>query len=258
MDTKLPAVVLAGAPADQEIAQKFSINWRAELPVAGKPMVQYIIDALKASSYVSDIHVIGNIQCDGVSGIIPPAGNMIDNLMAGMKLYKDADYILLTTSDIPMVTSEALDDFIEKCKNRDADFYYPIISREDSLRRFPGMRRTYAKLAEGTFTGGNIFIISPKFMLDNAGLINNVLKARKNIFKLANIIGIGFLFRAVIAQTLYVKALKLADLEKTVGRILNGKVKAVRTPYAEIGADIDDPEQLEAMERLLASEGELK
>jgi len=151
-EEKFPAVVLAGGLADPETQAKYSIEYRAEMPIAGKKMVQYVIDALDKASHVGDICVVGNTKCEGVNRIIPAGGSMIDNLIAGINAYGNTGAVLVATADIPLLTPEAVDDFIERCVEHEADFYYPIISRELSEKRFPGMRRTYARIAEGTNT----------------------------------------------------------------------------------------------------------
>ncbi len=247
----LPAVILAGAPAEADLAGKYSVKWRASVPIAGKMMVQYVTDALAASSRVKSVSLVGEIACEGIDKTIRPESTIMDNLMAGVKAH--TGHVLVVTSDIPFITPAAIDNFIDECGDLSADFYYPIIPREANEKRFPGMRRTYAKLAEGTFTGGNIMVVNADFLRDNIDTIREVLNARKNVLKLAGIIGMGVLLRAVIAQVLWSKAINIPMLEKAVGRILNGKIKAVPTSYAEIGADVDEIEQIELAESVLTS-----
>ncbi|MHB0998239.1 MAG: NTP transferase domain-containing protein [Armatimonadota bacterium] len=258
--TKIPAAILAGGPADTEMQARFSIQYRAELPVCGKMMLQRVVDALRDSSYVENICVVGNILCDGVTKNIPSADTMLENLIAGVNACADGsgdDRVLIVTSDIPLLFPGAVDDFIERCQG-DADLYYPVVSKEDNDKRFPGVKRTYVKLAEGTFTGGNIMIMSTRFISENADLLREVMAARKSVAKLAGLVGFGTLLRVIIAQTVWKGAISLSTLERTVGRIMNAKVKAVQCPHPEIGADIDKIDQLDAMESLLISEGEPK
>jgi hypothetical protein len=250
--SKIPALVLAGAPADPDMEAMYAIKYRAELPVAGKAMVRYVIEALNASARVGDVCLVGNNEYDGVSKTVRPAGSIMDNLLAGMKACGGGS-VLVVTSDIPLVTAEAMDDFVERCGDRDADFYYPIVSRADCERRFPGMRRTYVRMAEDTFTGGNIMIIRSEFLIGNAGIIGEALNARKSPMRLASMIGSRVLVRALIAQCVWPGAIDLALLEKTASRILKGRLQAVRTPYPEIGADVDRGEHLAAIEQILVA-----
>lgn len=250
--TVIPAVVLAGAPAEQDFRAKYSISHRAEIPLGGKMMIQYVLDALRGSSHVGSICVVGDIQCEGADKIIPSAGSLIDNLIAGVnECSGDDGLVLVVTSDIPMLTSEAVEDFIARCGESEADFYYSIISKEVNDQQFPGMKRTYAKTADGIFTGGNIMLVRSRVIAENGGIIRELLAARKSPIKLAGIIGMGFLVRALLAQTVWPGALKIAFVEETVGRIMKGRMKGVPTPYAEIGADVDKLEHVEFAEAAL-------
>jgi molybdopterin-guanine dinucleotide biosynthesis protein A len=260
-NVKIPAVVLAGAPAEPELRDRYSVTNRAAVPIAGKPMIKYVVDALAASSHIDGIFIVGDIDCDGAVHIVEPAGDLLGNLMAGINAAKSTmmgDRILVATSDIPFITAEAIDDFVDRCATADADLYYGAISREVSERRFPGIHRTYVRMAEGTVTGGNIVVLRPDFLAENESLLRKIFDARKKVFQMATLIGFGTLFRVVIARFIWARAISLPYLENTIGRIVHAKVKGIVTPFAEIGTDIDNVEQLNALEPLLASEGELK
>jgi GTP:adenosylcobinamide-phosphate guanylyltransferase len=254
IDSKLPAIILAGSPPDPAIEAAYSVPNRAAVPIAGKMMLEYIVDALRGASGISEIRLIGDLQCPGITETVTPPGTLIENLIAGMRAScpggKDS-HVLVATSDIPMLTSEAVDDFLRRCGDFSADFYYPVIAKSDAETQFPGMRRTYARLAEGTFTGGNIVVMRAGFVLENAETIRSVFGARKSVMRLAGLIGLPILFRAIMAQYISPRALDLKAIEQTVGRLLHATVKALPTSYAGIGADADNVEQIEAFRRIL-------
>ena len=243
-------MILAGAPADPDVQAKYSVKNQAEIPIAGKPMIRYVVDALKGSRDVGNVRLIGDIQCEGADKVIPSAGSMIANLVAGVEASEGA-HVLISTSDIPMLTAEAVDDFIRRCGDFSADLYYAIIPKEECEKRFPGMRRTYVRLAEGTFTGGNMVIISSEFVRKNSEYLRQVFAVRKKPLKLAGLIGIGTLVRAIIAQKVWAGAINLPLLERTAGRALKADLKAVQTPYAEIGSDVDDIGQMEYFQAMV-------
>ena len=247
---RIPAVILAGAPADPELQAKYSVKNRAEVPIAGKPMVQYVVDALRNSANVGNTCLVGDIHCEGADKTIPSAGSMVDNLVAGAQAC-DGGNVLICTSDIPMLTAEAVDDFIGRCGDLTADLYYAVIPKDAAEARFPGMRRTYVRLAEGTFTGGNMFIMRSEFLRANADTLRRVFQVRKKPIKLAGLIGVGVLIRTVIAQKIWAGAINLRLLEKTAGRVLNAELAAIQTRYAEIGADADDIGQIEYFEAMV-------
>lgn len=255
VENRIPAIVLAGAPADPEVTARYAITYQAEIPVLGKTMAQRVVDALNAAYRVSSVCVVGNIDCEGAAARVSPAGSFIENLLLGTKACDPGDQgrLLLSTSDIPMLTSEAVDDFVARCDAVPADLCYAIVSKQDMEARFHGMRRTYARLAEGTFTGGNIVVMKKDLVLRNEQLIRKAYSARKSKFQLAKMIGLPMLVRVLLAQKVWAGAVSLPALERKVGDILKANVKAVQTSYAEIGADIDDLSQVHFAESALQS-----
>ena len=255
MPDRVPAVVLAGAPAEPDMAERYSVEYRADIPIAGRTMLRRVVDALAASTSVEGIYVIGRTDPGGVK-MIPPRESLIENLIAGVEAVASDGHVLVVTSDIPMITDEAITGFIAQCGDMSADLYYPVIPKDVNDRRFPRMRRTYVRLAEGTFTGGNAFLLSRRFVTENADVLRETVRVRKQPMTMARIIGIGVLARAVVAKKMWPGAIGLRQLERAVGRILKCTVKAVPVPYPELGADVDSMDHVEAVEALLAAEGE--
>ena len=118
------------------------------------------------------------------------------------------------------------------------DAAYPIVRREACEAQFPGGKRTYATLAEGTFTGGNAFLL-PKNRLESLEtLIEKAFAARKNPFALANMLGPRFIFRALT------KKLTLGEVETKISGLLGCHGGAVIVPDASIAFDVDKSEDL--------------
>ncbi len=249
----IPALILAGGEADPEMQLRYGIKYKAELPVSGVPMVECVYNSLRSSKRIGKIRVVGDLKNFADAEIITPGESLIENLITGMKSFAaDAvdGKVLVSTSDIPFVTTESIDDFISQCDDVSADLYYPYILKEACSKKYPGVKRTCVKLAEGSVTGGNVFIVSISFVEKNANGLREIMAARKNISKLAGIIGISTLIRMIIAQIICPRALSLQYLENRVGSIVNAKVKAIKSEYPEIGTDIDNIDQLDAIMKL--------
>jgi 2-phospho-L-lactate guanylyltransferase (CobY/MobA/RfbA family) len=130
---------------------------------------------------------------------------------------------------------------------------YPIVTRKACLEKYPHMKRTYLKTAEGMFTGGNMMILSTEFLKRNQERISEAYNARKNPVKLASMIGCGFLFKLILAQVLSPSLLPIPVLEKSLSKALKCKVVAIRTDYPEIGADVDKPSDLAEVQTVLSN-----
>lgn len=250
---KVDAVILAGGPG-------FAIDGqpetpRAMIPVAGKSMLQWEVDAMRESQAISSIYAVGDCLAEGLDEVMPSTEDFLGNMIAGVTRAREngADSVLIATCDIPMVTADGLRDFVTRAQALQADFCYPIISKEDCQAKYPEMKRTYLKLNEGTFSGGNMVLVSVDFVLRNREAIGQAYTARKKPLSLAGMIGWGTLLRVLIAQAITPKAVDIPSVESAVSRLLQGKVRGVITRYAEIGEDVDNPEDLAVVERALAA-----
>ncbi|MDF2523240.1 MAG: molybdopterin-guanine dinucleotide biosynthesis protein MobA [Clostridiales bacterium] len=234
----LNAVVLAGT----DLSRRGSgFENKALLKLNNKAMIEYVIEALKGTRNVEKIVVIGPEGLMGqqleklVNKVIDSRGSIMENVMAGVQFLGAEEGLLICSCDIPFITSEAINDFIIQAKKSEADLCYPIVERMINLEKFPEAVRTYVKLSEGTFTGGNLFFVNSKAVEKGFDLGNHLISARKKPVKMAGILGFGFLFRLLIGK------LTIDRIEKKFSEILNIKAKAVISTYAEIGNDIDKP-----------------
>ena len=82
----------------------------------------------------------------------------------------------------------------------DAEIYYPIVDVKFFDAKFPGGKRTTQQLKEGTFTGGNVFIVCPDSVLKNKPRIEAVIRDRKSPAKLVMLFGLPFIIRFALKQ----------------------------------------------------------
>lgn len=239
----MQALVLAGQPNRGALKAIADCHWEAEIPLAGRPMLEYILDALEAAREVDRVVVVGPVgQRPGVR-YVPSQDSLWGNVEAGlMNLFDPHQRCLVVTADIPLVTGAMIDEFIRLAPEA-ADFVYPVVPKEVAEVRFPGTRRTYVRFREGTFTGGNLFLLRPQPVLAIAERAKTLLSHRKSPVKLAQDIGWGVLWRLLTGR------LGLAELEATVNRILGIHGRVVRFDCPEIGVDVDKPEDFRLIER---------
>jgi len=244
------AIVTAGwSPReDDPLAEYTRDSPKALIPIAGKPMIAYVVDALAGSRYVQHVIVVAldpaaEVQFPVPVEYVPDAGGILANTEAGLQYaqdhYPDADAILLSSCDVPTITPTIVDAFIEECLRTDHDLYYSIVERSVMEARFPGSRRSYIHLREGDFAGGDLFLVRPTIALDQQELWQSLTGARKSVLRQTRMIGLWPLFKLIIRR------LSLAEAEQRGSKALNVRGKAVPFPYAEAGMDVDKPFQLE-------------
>ena len=221
---------------------------RAMIPLGGITMLQWVINALRGANSIGRIIAVGDVAADGLDQIIEPGSDLITNVRQGIKATNSGGVALVVCSDIPMLSAEAVEDFLSRAP-MDVELAYPIIRKQDCARH-PELKRTYLKTGDGVFTGGNMMLLRSEFVERNWSAIQSAYEARKRPVKLARMIGLSVLARLLIAQ-IFPGALKISMLEEAVGKMLGGKVAAVVSPYPEIGEDVDKASDLKAVSAIL-------
>lgn len=249
--SKVNAVILAGAPADAGMNPGGEPISRAMIDIGGKTMLQWMVDALRKSASLGKIVAVGNVQAGGLDAVIQPGESLMDNMKKGIDTLESDEPVLILSSDIPLITAESVEDFLNRAMALDVDLAYPIIPKTYCEKRYPELKRTYLKTANGVFTGGNIMLVRPEFVENNWETIASTYAARKHVLKLARIVGVDVLLRVLLAQ-LMPSVLKISMLERAVSRMLDAEVRAVVSAYPEIGEDVDKPSDLEVVRRIMS------
>ncbi len=128
---------------------------KALLDIAGKPMIQWVLDAMTASKTVDNVIVVGlteksRLECGKKMYFVSNQGKMVENLQAGARKVKEinprATHALIVSSDIPGITGEIVDWVVNTDMQTDLDIYYHVIERAVMEKRYPGSKRTWTHL----------------------------------------------------------------------------------------------------------------
>ena len=255
MNKKFKALLLAGGKSKYALKKLTGQEYKALMTVDtfdSRPIISRVIEGLKETGHISQIYVSGpeavqeKIKSEPLT-LLPSGITLMETLQKSIPILKNETYIFIITCDLPLVMSQHLENFLEDClANPGFDIYDAIINKESYLKKFPQneLRRIYANLVEGSYTGGNIFLINPKVIMDCADMIEQFILFRKHPLKMANILG-----RRVVIKYLR-KYLSIRELEKMVPLYLKGYSGKTIEAAPEIALDIDKPVQLEALRRL--------
>ncbi|MFW5998858.1 MAG: nucleotidyltransferase family protein [Halanaerobiaceae bacterium] len=246
---KIDVLILAGAKNEGPLKKYTSESHEALIKIREVPMVEYILNAVKSASYTDKIAIVGPKKelnraiNQKIDLIVDSVDSMMGNIKKGIKKLNPRNYVLIICSDIPLITEKIIDEFIDSCEKEEADIYYPIISKQNTLDKFPDIDRTYVRLAEGTFTGGNMAVIRPEIIKDALTWFEKVIVWRKKPWKLSRILGIKFIFKFIFGN------LSIKEIEKRVTEVIGYKGLGLIIDYPEVGYDVDKPTDLELMER---------
>ena len=224
---------------------------KAMVDVAGKPMVQWVLDALSAAKTVDNVILVGlteksGLECSKKMFFVSNQGKMVANLQAGARKVREvnpnAEHVLMVSSDIPGITGEMVDWVVKTDLQNDLDVYYHIIQREDMEKRFPGCKRTWTRLKGMEVCGGDLNMGRISLLLsEETDMWEKITDARKSPLKQAALVGFDTALLLLTGQ------LTLEKAETNIMTRLNITGKAIVCPYAEIGMDVDKLFQLEIM-----------
>ncbi|MTI82109.1 MAG: hypothetical protein FH758_14810 [Firmicutes bacterium] len=239
----IDALVLAGSPNDGQLKEYSAAKFEALIPVGKQTMVEYVVKALLHSERIRKVAVVGPSQIAKLFPeqdiiVVPPQSNIATNIYQGLQYLPDAHRVLVATSDIPLITHLAVDEFIKACGNCERDIYFPVVPKDLVKRKFPQAQRTYVKLKKGTFTGGNIFLINPDIVPRCLNLGQQLIDMRKSPARLCKMLGFVFLLKFITRQ------LTLEQVERKASSLLGVNGQAVVCRFPEVGVDIDKPSDL--------------
>ncbi len=253
----MDAIVTAGGiPQPQDPLYTYSYgNSKALIDVAGKPMIQWVLDALGDTKHVDNVIVIGlspksGVTCRKPMYYLSNQGRMLANIVAGvnksLELNRKNQYVLIVSSDIPTVKPEMVDWLIEKCRETEDDLYYGVCPRAVMEKRFPDSRRTWTHLKDMDVCGSDITVTHVRMATEHLDMWESLIGNRKSPLKQASIIGFGTLFK------LFTRQLTLSEAVERVSQRIGIKGHAIVWTHAEPCMDVDKPHQLEMLRADLA------
>ena len=250
------AVVLAGGRGrDDRISEESGIAHKALTPILGRPMIAWVIDALKKAESVADIHLSTDAwlmdQWPSDEDSLPVIEASIGPSRSVLNALEDLESsfpILLVTSDHPLVTSEIIDRFCADALlagEEGADLAVGLVQKTSVMAAYPETRRTWLKFSEDGYTGANLFaFLQPNAKAAIAFWVD-VEQARKKPWRLALAFGIGLLVRYMAGRLSLDRALQ------RISEVVEADVRAVIVPFADAAVDVDKPNDLKLVLRIL-------
>ena len=246
------AIILAGGENTKRLSSYCSQPYEALIDIAGRPMVTFVARALAASGRVRRIFVLGPAaalaDCSFPPGttVLEGGRTIMDTVRIGAEALGHSNLVLLATADIPLLTAEAVNHFLHQCSRTEADLYYPIVAAATSEAAYPGVKRTYVRFREGTFTGGNLFLANPAILPRCLTLAEEMVAHRKQPLRLCAMLGWSFLARLILGR------LSLTEVEERVSHLFDIRGSVVQSPFAELGIDVDKPSDYELVKSAFA------
>lgn len=249
------AVILAGGENSGELKKIAPYDNEALIIIGNYPMIYYVYKSLCQSSMIRKIIISGPVDAlrnllgrDEKLLFVGAGEDVIESLANAVRVLEKngtTERILVVPTDIPFITAEAIEDFLIRTQKMEADFFYPLTSREVNEAKFPGVVRTYVKLREGIYTGGNLFVIRHQVLAPCIEKARQIIAHRKNPLAIARLFGFSIAFKYIFGR------LNIPLAEKRFQEVMGIKGKAIISPFAEVGVDVDKPSDLELAQKYL-------
>jgi GTP:adenosylcobinamide-phosphate guanylyltransferase len=244
------ALVLAGSRpgAADPVALAENVAHKALVDIDGQPMLARVVAALRASGCdtiaVSGDHplVVELAQALGCVVIAPGRGPSASVAAAFAQLGAP---MLVTTADHALLQPEWVRDFVADMPI-DADVAVLLASRSAVETALPGTRRTYLKLADGGWSGCNLFLLASPNAAAAIATWAAVEADRKRPWRIAARLGGGTLWRYALGR------LTMAEAIARLGQRIGIRAAAIAARDGLAAVDVDKPGDLAQVRALLA------
>jgi GTP:adenosylcobinamide-phosphate guanylyltransferase len=246
-------LVLVGKSKHDEdlfkLYKKRRIPLKALLPLHGKPMLEWVIDAIRGSKTIRRIFIVGMEEEQFPSDDIifiphPPESKVTDKLQAFGDWFienegEQPEFVAIANGDIPTVNSAAIDYFIENALTMDTDFVQSVVTKELMEKTFPKSGRSFYDFNRTRICAGDLYLFRSSKFAKAKRKLQKIQEKRKNFFLI-----VFFLspFKAIKAMK---GKLTLKKAEKIFKRALGIRGKSLVVPFAEVAMDVDKPDQYE-------------
>ena len=247
------AVVLAGSrPGSDPLAGAFGTDLKALVPVGGKPMVRWPVEALLASDRFSQVRVLAQ-EPERIGEALPADPRLVVERSAASiaatleRLCFDPAVrwpMLVTTADHVLLDGGMIDEFCDL--GEAADIAIGVVERDTLMARLPQSQRTWIHFRSGAFSGANLFLLGGTRAIPALELWRSVEQDRKKAWALLWAFGpVNFLAAALRLRTIH------QTLER-IGARLGAKVEAIDLSDPLAAVDVDKLADHRLVETLLA------
>lgn len=245
------ALVLAGGKLESDFAGHVDVPHKALIPIGGRTMIERVLDALQESPSIGAIALVEPESglpeeiLSRASAVARGGATMIASLQAGLQAFDELpDKVLAVACDLPFLTPQAVDDYVARCLEREADVHYCFVDRRQSDLKYPNLRHTWVRLKEGTFCGGGAVMLTPSIITNAQAIMDRLTAARKRPWELALTLGLSLLVKLPLGL------LTVREAEEKAAKLFGCRVAGVESAHAEISFNVDGPEELSYARRM--------
>ncbi|UTW57433.1 nucleotidyltransferase family protein [Kordiimonas sp. SCSIO 12603] len=254
------AIVLAGSRGDCPVASVFGEQYKALVPICGKPMISRVVEALADSRSVKKVIIVFDCETSLYStcpefhadnteieiSVVSCGTSICDSVRKAIDSTKTEWPYLVTTADHALLTSEIVDRFCDGA-SYNCDLAVGLVEKKYLDAQHPNSKRTYLPFKETKLSGANLFAFVNPNAESALSFWKTIEKQRKKPWKLFAAFG----WKNVVG--LVMKRFTVDEAFMRASGTLGVQVKAVRLPNAEAAIDVDSPKDYAQVSEILQS-----
>jgi len=193
-EQKMDSIVTAGGRSKPEdpLFEFTGIEKKALIPLSGRPMIAWVVDAIWKSGLVEHIAVVGLEPGEVDFGDAPvyytdAVGDIVSNVLAGLDRLHEVNP--LVKKILLAITPEIIRGFVDECGSQEADGYYAIVEEKTMEARFPNSKRTFIPFKGGRYSGGDVLLVDVAAVKANQQLIRDLTGSRKDYWGQVRMLG---------------------------------------------------------------------
>ncbi len=240
--TAFQALVLAGSRGGVEpVAAYAGVTHKALIELQGQTLLARVVGALQAAGAAriavisSHPDVRAEIERLGVEALDEAAGPSL-SVRAGAATLGAP--LLVTTADHALLEAAWVRRFLDDVP-AGVDVAALVAARATVEAAAPGAKRTWLKLADGDWSGCNLFYLANDRAMGVVDLWRRVEAERKRPWRMAQILGPGMLLRYVAGR------LTLKAAAERLGRLAGVTAAIVESPFGLASVDVDKAADLD-------------
>jgi GTP:adenosylcobinamide-phosphate guanylyltransferase len=241
------ALVLAGSRGGPDpVAQYAGVPHKALIRLGGRTLLARVAEALAQSGAARIVVMTGDAEVRAEAArlgaeVLEPAASPSASVRLGAEAIGTP--LLVTTADHALLQPDWISHFLANAPP-DAEVCALVARREVVEAAVPETKRTYFRLADGDWSGCNLFYLASPGALAAVDLWRLVEKERKRPWRIAGLLGPATLLTYAAGR------LSLARAVDRVGRLAGVRAAAVATPFGLSAVDVDKPHDLDLARRL--------
>lgn len=256
---KYTGILLAGARSKNDpVASVFGEKYKALVPLVGRPMIAYALDALKGAAYIDKIIVVfdGNeaLETDNIKlhrelnsanvTVVSTAKSICQSVKNAIEQDGGNWPYLVTTADHALLMPAVVDYFCDQVGEQQG-LSAGFVEKHYIDQAHPASKRTYLPFKDGMLSGANLFAFTCPESLKVLDFWEAVESERKTPWRLFRAFGpinmLGLMLRQFTVASAFRRASKVLGVETT----------AVKIPYAEAAIDVDSPKDYMQVTKIL-------